>query len=83
VLQEFQGVSEHFFLSFHPYLGKEINPKLKQVIIKQMGTEEQEVPEDKRLRPCLSDEEALKILNRLGLDNSPNAKIFLEKIFKK
>ena len=40
---------------------KKINPKLKQVIIKQMGTEEQEVPEDKRLQPCLSDEEVLKI----------------------
>jgi pyruvate,water dikinase len=40
---------------------KQINPKLKQIIIKQIGTEQQEVPEVKRLQSCLSDEEVLKI----------------------
>ena len=40
---------------------KKINPKLKQIVIGQMGTEEHEVAEDKQSLPCLSDEEVLKI----------------------
>jgi len=40
---------------------KEINRKLKQIVIRPTGTEEQDIPEDKQTLPCLSDEEAVKI----------------------
>ncbi|MBW2609091.1 MAG: PEP/pyruvate-binding domain-containing protein [Deltaproteobacteria bacterium] len=40
---------------------KKISCKLRQIVIGDMGTEEQEVPENRQSLPCLSDEEALKI----------------------
>lgn len=40
---------------------KEINCKLRQIVIEQMGTEERTVPAERQCLPCLSDNEALKI----------------------
>jgi pyruvate,water dikinase len=40
---------------------KRIAQKLKQVTLKEIGTEEQEIPLEKQSVPCLSEEEAIKI----------------------
>jgi len=40
---------------------KEISRKLKQIVVGETGTKEQEVPGHKQSLPCLSDPEALKI----------------------
>ena len=40
---------------------KVVNCKLRQIVQCKGGTEEQDIPEDKRSIPCLSDDEAVKI----------------------
>jgi pyruvate,water dikinase len=40
---------------------KVVNCKLRQIVQCKGGTEEQDIPEEKRSVPCLSDDEALKI----------------------
>jgi pyruvate,water dikinase len=40
---------------------KRVNRKLRQFVLKEQGTKEEDVPPEKQNLPCLSDEEAVKI----------------------
>jgi len=40
---------------------KQISQKMRQIVLKERGVEEEDVPPDKQSVPCLSDEEALRI----------------------